>query len=109
MTGWCIPKIKKSVRRVCLCSSCGLFYTKVVPSVQQYSTYELACTQCTKVYSPLVPQLYKKSNSNKCTAAHRDTCGALWTSGDAQTPAELISAADIHRCVCVSVLSSHLF
>ena len=31
-------------------------------------------------------------------AAHRDACGTLWTSGDALTPAELLSPADIHRC-----------
>ena len=40
----------------------------------------------------------KKRNSYKCTAAHRDTWGTRWASGDAQTLAEPQSPADIHRC-----------
>ena len=44
----------------------------------------------------------KKINSNKGTAAHRDTCDTLWASGDAQThtltPGEFPSPADIHLC-----------
>ena len=44
----------------------------------------------------------KITNSNKGTAAHRDTCGTLWASGDAQThtltAAELPLPADVHRC-----------
>ena len=66
-----------------------------------HSTYELACTHCTIVYSPPVPQWYsvlKKHNSNKCTAAHQNTCCILWASGDAQTLVEFPSPADIHRC-----------
>ena len=50
------------------------------------------------------------------TAAHRDKCTTLWAPGDTQTPAELQSPADIHRCVCVCVrvcvlcvFSSHPF
>ena len=43
-------------------------------------------------------RVLEKRNSTKCTAAHRDTCGTLRASGDAQTPAELPSPADIHRC-----------
>ena len=39
--------------------------------------------------------LNKSNSSNKRTAAHRKTCGTLWASGDAQTPAELPSPADI--------------
>ena len=46
--------------------------------------------------------VFKSTNSSSGTAAHRDTCDTLWTSGEAETqtftPTELTSAADIHRC-----------
>ena len=54
---------------------------------------------------------FKITNSNNSgAAAHRNTCGALWASGDAQaqtlTSAELPSTADA-ACVCVCFLPIH--
>ena len=62
------------------------------------STYELAFYNSIFSTGAAMVLRIKKHNSNKCTAAHRNTCCTLWASGDAQTPAEFPSPADIHRC-----------